>query len=232
MHLLLKVLWFLVFVTITHQSNSTRILNDQSHSSHFTHQSITFFMQDVLCATYHSSKPKMTQVDSQLPFQKPVGLFFPPSEVIPLPESNPSVPFTDQTMDLSGLGLSFPTIATLKGLKFGLVTTIDEELIEGPLFGSALLGNAQGVYVANSDDGSSHMLAMTVKFVNSDPKDSLKFFGVRQTSLTESHIAVIGGTGKYHGANGYATVKALTMGPNNEYGDVKKFLLFTIYLSY
>ncbi|KAF5207174.1 Dirigent protein [Thalictrum thalictroides] len=185
-------------------------------------------MQDVLCATYHSSKPKMTQVDSQLPFQKPVGLLFPPNEGIPLPESNP----TDQTMDLSGLGLSFPTIGTLKGLKFGLVTTIDEELIEGPLFGSALVGNAQGVYVANSDDGSSHMMAMTVKFVDGDFKDSLKFFGVHQTSLSESHIAIIGGTGKYHGANGYATVKAVTLGSNNEYGDIKKFLLFTIYLGY
>ncbi|KAL5711128.1 hypothetical protein ACHQM5_021619 [Ranunculus cassubicifolius] len=133
--------------------------------------------------------------------------------------------------NLSSFGLSFPTIVTLQGLKFGLITTIDEELIEGPLFRSLLLGKARGVYVANSDDGSSHMMAMTVKFLDGNFKDSLRFFGVYQSSLLESHIAVIGGTGKYNGANGYAAIKSVTLG-DNQFGDVRNFLMFTIYLSY
>ncbi|KAK2637559.1 hypothetical protein Ddye_032351 [Dipteronia dyeriana] len=39
-------------------------------------------------------------------------------------------------------------------------------------------------------------------------KDGLRFFEVYRKDGAESHIAVIGGTGKYNGANGYATVKA------------------------
>ncbi|KAF9598009.1 hypothetical protein IFM89_023581 [Coptis chinensis] len=134
-------------------------------------------------------------------------------------------------MEISGIGLPFPAIATVKGLKFGLVTVIDEELIQSSLFGYSLLGKAQGVFVANSDDGTSHMMAMTVKFVNSDLEDSLNFFGVYQNTISESHIAVIGGTGKFNGANGYATVKDVSVESNIEDGHIN-ILLFSIYLSY
>ncbi|KAF9592841.1 hypothetical protein IFM89_017806 [Coptis chinensis] len=133
-------------------------------------------------------------------------------------------------MEISGIGLPFPAIATVKSLKFGLVTVI-EELIQSSLFGSSLLGKAQGVFVVNSDDGTSYMMAMTVKVVNSDLEDCLRFFGVIQNTISESHIAVIGGTGKFNGANGYATVKDVSVEFNIEDGNVNIFL-FSIYLSY
>lgn len=135
--------------------------------------------------------------------------------------------------------MSFPTAATLQELEFGTVLVIDEDL-----FGAAtaftpsmsVLGKAKGVYVASSEDGSSHMMAMTTSFGGGDQfKDSLRFFGVLKSDIPESHIAVIGGTGKYDGANGYAAVKAVTGGVNvssteGSEGESKP-LCFNVYLS-
>lgn len=102
-------------------------------------------------------------------------------------------------------------------------------------FGTALLGEAKGMYVVSSEDGiSSHMMALTASFANGEYKDGLRFFGVYRKDVPESHIAVIGGTGKYHGANGYATIKAVNVSSSHamrkESAAGKKFLLFNVYL--
>ncbi|KAF8402825.1 hypothetical protein HHK36_010916 [Tetracentron sinense] len=216
------------------QSTSARILGDRSPGLHVTHHSLSFFMQDVLSASTHpGSRPAITKVNDLLPFSKPLGLF-PPSKGIPLPEPNPTLPVTgvsSQILDLSGISLSYPVIATLQELEFGTVTAINENFAEGPMVGSPLLGKTQGIYVASSEDGSSHMMAMTAMFANSEFKDSLRFFGVHRTDVSESHIAVIGGTGEYSSANGYATVKAITVDSNGS-EVANKLLLFTVYLSY
>ena len=77
------------------------------------------------------------------------------------------------------------------------------------------------------------MMAMTAYLASSDFKDGLRFFGVHQTDVPESHIAIIGGTGKYQGANGYATVKAVDVRSHvgGEGQGTNKVLLFNVYLS-
>ncbi|OVA18256.1 Plant disease resistance response protein [Macleaya cordata] len=214
-------------------------------------------MEDVLCNTDHDHSPKpsstSTQVNGQLPYPAnyPMGHFPPPNNGgnNPLPESNPtrhpftsSIPGQYQTFDPSSVigGLSFPAIATLQGLELGTVTPINEQyLIEGPLFGASFFGKAKGVYVKSSSDNDEggHMMAMNVMVASSGYKDSLRFFGVHRTAAPdESHIAVIGGTGKFHGANGYATVKTVTVGLNDQenkvFGVKKQLLMFTVYLSH
>ena len=67
---------------------------------------------------------------------------------------------------------------------------------------------------------------MTTKFGRNEFEDGLKFFGVYKKNVPESHIAVIGGTGKYHDANGYAVIKA-----RGEENRTKKLLSFNVYLS-
>ncbi|KAK9123587.1 hypothetical protein Sjap_013189 [Stephania japonica] len=118
-------------------------------------------------------------------------------------------------------------MATFQGLTLGTVTPIDEMLMEGMSLlsgSSSLVGKAKGVSVADSEDTNRHMIAINVLFSSGDYKDGLKMFGF--------HMAVIGGTGKYVGANGYATVKAVTDGKNDSGVDnVKNFLLCTIYIS-
>ncbi|KAF6142402.1 hypothetical protein GIB67_033829 [Kingdonia uniflora] len=69
--------------------------------------------------------------------------------------------------------------------------TINELLLGTPLSGSPLVGKARGVYVATSEDRSSHMIAMPVMFDDGDFKDRLRFFGVYRSGVSESHIAVI-----------------------------------------
>lgn len=107
---------------------------------------------------------------------------------------------------------------------------IEEELFKGSSNSvSPILGKAQGIYVASSEDGSSHMMAMTVYLAGTDFKDGLRFFGVYQTNVAESHIAIIGGVGMYNGANGYATIKAVDAGSHGK--GTNKLLLFNVYLS-
>ncbi|CAK7325606.1 unnamed protein product [Dovyalis caffra] len=207
---MLTLVCLLLCMNIINQSSFARTLGNSSPSQqhHKHHKKITFQMQNVLNLTHPLPKPATTKVTSQIPFPKPLG-YFPPSGGIPIQQSNPTVSGTGlstQTLDVSNIGLSFPARATLQELEFGSVTEIDEDLF---VYGSLVVGKAQGVYVASSEDGTSHMMAITTKFVKNKFKDGLRFFGVHKTDVPESHIAVIGGTGKYHGANGYAVIRAV-----------------------
>ncbi|KAE8670711.1 Cleavage and polyadenylation specificity factor (CPSF) A subunit protein isoform 1 [Hibiscus syriacus] len=111
-----------------------------------------------------------------------------------------------------------------KPLEFGAVVTIDATLFDGGSVDDSPLGKAQGVYVASSEGDAGHMMAMTTVFADGGFKNGLRFFGLHRRDASESHIALIGGTGKYTGANGYATVKVVKQGVN-------KLLLFNVYLS-
>ena len=77
------------------------------------------------------------------------------------------------------------------------------------------VGKTHGIYVASLDDGSSHMMAMIASFMSGEYKDGLRLFGVHRTDVSESQIAVIGGTRKYHNANGYATIMTVNLGSTN-----------------
>ncbi|KAF7820466.1 dirigent protein 25-like [Senna tora] len=66
----------------------------------------------------------------------------------------------------------------------------------------------------------------------------MRMFGVHRSDVLESHVAVIGGTGKYEGANGYAVVKVVdrvgydqVQGFKAKVMTSEKFLLFDVYLS-
>ncbi|XP_062089555.1 dirigent protein 10-like [Humulus lupulus] len=125
--------------------------------------------------------------------------------------------------------------ATLEELEFGTVTPIEEGIYHshsvhnnGP---RVVIGKAQGIYVASSEEGSSHMMAITASF--GDEANGLRFFGVRKKGVTESHIAVIGGVGKYQGANGYATLKRVNNSQSGkEENEDSKLFKFSVYLRY
>ncbi|KAK7270093.1 hypothetical protein RIF29_22994 [Crotalaria pallida] len=235
---LLAIVMLLFFMTAINQSFSARTLGNPTLNNHnHDHQRITFLMPHMLNGTQPSDNSATTKVNDELPFKKPLG-FLPPSEGIPIPQNIPTIPATSsstQTLDLSSIGFSFPTRATLQELEFGLVTSIDEDLLEGDGDKLHQLGKAQGVYVASSEDRSSHMVALTASFVRGgEYQDGLRLFGVHRSDVFESHVAVIGGTGKYYGANGYAAVKVVDkVGSSTQEGKVtsSKFLLFDVYLS-
>ncbi|VVA20775.1 PREDICTED: dirigent [Prunus dulcis] len=115
---------------------------------------------------------------------------------------------------------------------FGTLTVFDDELTEGHELGSGLLGKAQGFYVASSEDGSSQTIAFTAMFQSGGYADSLTFFGVHRVAASESHLAVMGGTGKYLNAKGYALVKTIPATNQHNTDGVDTVLQFTAYLTY
>ncbi|EEF31404.1 dirigent protein 24 [Ricinus communis] len=125
---------------------------------------------------------------------------------------------------------------SIQKLMFGSITVIDDELTEGHELGSAVLGKAQGFYLASSLDGTSHTMAFSIILHNGDAHhdavgDTISFFGVHRTASPESQIAVIGGTGKYENAKGYATVETIPQVDQHTTDGVDTVMHFTVYLS-
>lgn len=132
-----------------------------------------------------------------------------------------------------------PSGATLQKLLFGSLTVIDDELTEGHVLGSAVVGKAQGFYLASSLDGTSQTMAVTVLLHGGGGgdhhqevvEDTISFFGVHRTASPESQITVVGGTGKYENAKGYTTVETLHPEDQHTTDGVDTILQFSVYLS-
>ncbi|CAH2064070.1 unnamed protein product [Thlaspi arvense] len=131
-----------------------------------------------------------------------------------------------------------PPAAALQQLMFGTITVVDDELTEGHELGSAVIGRAQGFYLASSLDGTSQTLSLTVLFHGEHDDhdtldDAISFFGVHRTASHASNIAVVGGTGKFEHAKGYAVVETLHNQENQHVTDGRDTILhFSIYLTY
>ncbi|KAL8154555.1 dirigent protein 9-like [Apium graveolens] len=130
-----------------------------------------------------------------------------------------------------------PAGVTLQQLMFGTITVVDNELTEGHELGSSVLGKGQGFYLSSSLDGTSHTLALTTMFHGGDHDhdhvdDSISFFGVHRTGSPISEIAVIGGTGKYQHAKGYATIETLHQVDQHTTDGVETVTHFTVYLTF
>ncbi|KAK8480791.1 hypothetical protein V6N11_019898 [Hibiscus sabdariffa] len=125
---------------------------------------------------------------------------------------------------------------TLQRLMFGTITVIDDQLTEAHELGSAVIGKAQGFYLASSLDGNSQTIALTVLLHGGEHsqeiEDTISFFGVHRTVSPESQIAVVGGTGKYEHAKGYARVETLLHQEDQHITDgVDTILNFNVYLT-
>lgn len=138
-----------------------------------------------------------------------------------------------------------PSGASLQKLMFGSLTVFDDELTEGQELGSAVIGKAQGFYLASSLDGTSQTIAVTVLLSHGGGgaggqqhhdqtvvEDAISFFGVHRTASHESQIAVVGGIGKYENAKGYATLGSLHQEDQHTTDGVDTILEFSVYLSY
>lgn len=125
-----------------------------------------------------------------------------------------------------------PAGMTLQKVMFGTMTVFDDELTEGEELGSGLVGKAQGFYIASSVEGTSQVMAFTAKFEENGYADSLSFFGVHRTQVSQSQLAIIGGTGKYVNAEGYAIIKTFPVNQQQHNTDgVETLLHLTAYLA-
>lgn len=115
-------------------------------------------------------------------------------------------------------------------LRPAAVTVVDERIRGSMELGLPLDGRLQGVLVAGVAD---HMLAIKASFAGDGADDSISFFGVRRHDQEESHVAVVGGTGRYSGASGFAVVRAAGVpetGGNNNVSLSSRALSFSVHL--
>ncbi|XP_050367674.1 dirigent protein 25-like [Argentina anserina] len=242
-------------VGATSASPSATVANGESgHLSFFLHDIIGGTNPSAIAVTGIVTNPAG---NGQVPFAKPNGAVLQGDNGIPQNSNNNGIINNNNVPFFTGLGGNinnnlrqnnnnfiggnngFPVLngaqlqpgQSLQKLMFGTLTVFDDELTEGHELGSGLLGKAQGFYVASSIDGSSQTIAFTAMFESGGYADSLTFFGVHRMAASESHLAVMGGTGKYLNAKGYALVKTMN-GVNQQNTDgVDTVLQCTVYLS-
>ncbi|ESW04114.1 hypothetical protein PHAVU_011G068300 [Phaseolus vulgaris] len=198
-------------------------------------------------------------LNAQVAFAKPNGANLPFNGGLPQNNNNGGILNNNNLPFLTGLGgttgnvfnnngnnlvnggIGFPVTntnqlpegMTLQKVMFGTMIVFDDELTEGHELGSGLVGKAQGFYIASSVDGTSQSMAFTAKFEENGYVDSLSFFGVHRTQVSESHIAIIGGTGKYLNAEGFAIIKTFPVSGQQQNTDgVETLLQLTAYLAY
>ncbi|CAJ1838472.1 unnamed protein product [Sphenostylis stenocarpa] len=133
---------------------------------------------------------------------------------------------------------NLPAGISIQKLMFGSVTVIDDQLTEGHELDSAVIGRAQGFYMASSLDGTSQTILLTILVHGGEHdqhheglEDSISLFGIHRTASTESEIAVIGGTGKYEDARGYASLETLLKEDQHTTDGVDTILHFNVYLT-
>ena len=198
-------------------------------------------------------------INARVAFAKPNGANLPLNDGLPQNNNNNGILNNNDLPFLTGLsgnpgtvfrnnnnfnnngGVGFPVTnvdslpegMTLQEIMFGTMTVFDDELTEGQELGSGLVGKAQGFYMASAEDGTSQVLALTAMFAENGYADSISLFGVHRTQVSESQLAVMGGTGKFLNARGYAIAKTFPVtGQQHDNDGLETLLQLTVYLTY
>ncbi|KAJ7520167.1 hypothetical protein O6H91_20G070300 [Diphasiastrum complanatum] len=90
---------------------------------------------------------------------------------------------------------------------FGTVVIMDDLLTEGPSPYSKLVGRGQGTYILDSLVAVDLLLTFSAVFDTSKYNGTLSFHGSDRTNLKQREIAVVGGTGVFRFARGYAIIE-------------------------
>lgn len=216
---------------------------------------LTFYMHDILGGSNPSERIMNgiivnTQQTTNIPFSKPNNKIFPNKGSIPIfdtsisttngsPSSKTIIKNIDKNkvvIDSNSNSLPYvtpnrlPLGATLQKLLFGRITVIDDEITKGYELNSDVIGKVQGFHLVSSLDGSSQTMAFTALFGDEshDDDDAINFFGVHRMATHESYIAVVGGTGKYENARGYAKIETLQHKSTNN--GMETLFQITVYL--
>ncbi|KAH9323248.1 hypothetical protein KI387_017887, partial [Taxus chinensis] len=116
---------------------------------------------------------------------------------------------------LSGVDATIQTVAGLNGtssgmLAFGTVNVRDHVVTEGPHPSSKVLGRMQG-FEARPDPKNTgfHMLSSIIFQTGKYNGSSLEIQGTNRFSLPQREVSVVGGTGRFRYAHGYALLDFL-----------------------
>ncbi|XP_051115393.1 dirigent protein 22-like, partial [Andrographis paniculata] len=98
----------------------------------------------------------------------------------------------------------------LRFTKFGAMFCTDDPITEGFDERSAQVARAQGLYVTSALDGSNTHVLISIVFTNDEYKGStLEVQGTSAQFDRVREVAVVGGTGKFRLARGYATLETI-----------------------
>ncbi|KZV33721.1 dirigent protein 21-like [Dorcoceras hygrometricum] len=121
------------------------------------------------------------------------------------------------------------SITSNSATSFGQVRVLDDLLTVGPDKDSKELGRAQGLIT--SADFETDALAMNLNFVFTSGRyngSTISILGRNQILKAERELAVVGGTGVFRMARGYAITKTHSYDSATAYG----VLEYTIYVTY
>ncbi|XP_057796768.1 dirigent protein 22-like [Salvia miltiorrhiza] len=112
-----------------------------------------------------------------------------------------------------------PSTGPLNFTMFGAMFVVDDPAVEDIEDASApIIARGRGVYIISALDGSHAQLLMSVVFINGKYKGStLEIQGSYAQFEPVAEAAVVGGTGKFRLARGYATYEILSYDPVSGY---------------
>nr|XP_004243842.2 dirigent protein 1-like [Solanum lycopersicum] len=94
--------------------------------------------------------------------------------------------------------------------KFGSVFVTDDPITQAFDENSAEIARAQGIYVTSALDGKISHVLISIIFTNDDCKGStLEIQGASPQFERVREVAIVGGTGKFRLASGYATFETI-----------------------
>ncbi|KAE8726625.1 Dirigent protein 3 [Hibiscus syriacus] len=95
---------------------------------------------------------------------------------------------------------------------FGAVVMIDDPLTEAPERNSKLLGKAQGIYASAAQDEIGLLMVMNLAFMEGKYNgSSLSLLGRNCVFTTVREMPIVGGSGLFRFARGYAQAKTHTL---------------------
>lgn len=94
---------------------------------------------------------------------------------------------------------------------FGAVVMMDDPLTEGPNLSSKLVGRAQGIYASAALEEAGYLMVLNYVFVEGKYNGStLSILGRNTVFSTVREMPVVGGSGLFRFARGYAQARTLT----------------------
>ncbi|XP_031490917.1 dirigent protein 1-like [Nymphaea colorata] len=107
-----------------------------------------------------------------------------------------------------------PVTLAANSTGFGTIVAIDDAVTEGPDRRSAIVGRAQGIYIASALDSSDFHLVFSVVFTEGKHKGStLEIQGADRYLQQKREVSVVSGTGEFRYARGYAVLETVELDP-------------------
>ncbi|XP_062017020.1 dirigent protein 19-like [Rosa rugosa] len=114
--------------------------------------------------------------------------------------------------------------------KFGMIRMIDNQLTLGPESSSKLLGRAQGFYASASQQDLSLLMAQNLAFVQGKYNGStITLMGRNSLSNKVRELSVIGGSGLFRFARGYALLTTQSFNASKSDDAVVEYNIYVLH---